>query len=256
MTLPRVAVFAAGYIVGAKAGHERYAQIVNVVERASKKLEEFSSRVDAFDDWVLPKRQSLREQAIEALGRLLTFQRASGQLASAVPTAIRQVSLDPLREQSHRSLMRLFAEMGRTKDALKQYEACRSALQRELGVPPSVETRELHEQIRAGKLGPLPSPAEPVTLEPRPLSEPRAQLRLLTVLGASAADTDPMARAELGFARVAEVVAEYAGQVLRAESDSMLAVFGLNLTKHSDPWRAVSVCRALFEREPNLAVSF
>ena len=44
MTLARVAVFAAGYIVGAKAGRERYAQIVNVVERASKQLEEFSSR--------------------------------------------------------------------------------------------------------------------------------------------------------------------------------------------------------------------
>jgi hypothetical protein len=44
VTLPRVAVFAAGYIVGAKAGRERYAQIVNGVERASKKLEEFSSR--------------------------------------------------------------------------------------------------------------------------------------------------------------------------------------------------------------------
>ena len=44
MTLPKVAVFAAGYIVGAKAGRERYAQIVNVVERASKQLEEFSSR--------------------------------------------------------------------------------------------------------------------------------------------------------------------------------------------------------------------
>ena len=44
MTLPKVAVFAAGYIVGAKAGRERYAQIINVVERASKQLEEFSSR--------------------------------------------------------------------------------------------------------------------------------------------------------------------------------------------------------------------
>jgi hypothetical protein len=39
-----VAVFAAGYIIGARAGRERYAQIVHVVERASQQLEEFSSR--------------------------------------------------------------------------------------------------------------------------------------------------------------------------------------------------------------------
>jgi len=42
--LTRVAVFAAGYIVGARAGRERYAQIVDVLERASQRLEEFGSR--------------------------------------------------------------------------------------------------------------------------------------------------------------------------------------------------------------------
>ena len=38
-----MAVFAAGYIIGAKAGRERYAQIVGVVGKASKRLEEFSA---------------------------------------------------------------------------------------------------------------------------------------------------------------------------------------------------------------------
>jgi hypothetical protein len=42
--LASVAVFAAGYIIGARAGHDRYAQIVHVVEKASQQLEEFSSR--------------------------------------------------------------------------------------------------------------------------------------------------------------------------------------------------------------------
>ena len=44
MKLASLAVFAAGYILGARAGHERYAQIVDVVEKASHQLEEFSSR--------------------------------------------------------------------------------------------------------------------------------------------------------------------------------------------------------------------
>jgi hypothetical protein len=39
-----LAVFAAGYVVGAKAGRERYEQIVDVAEKASRRLDEFSAR--------------------------------------------------------------------------------------------------------------------------------------------------------------------------------------------------------------------
>jgi hypothetical protein len=38
------ALFAAGYVIGAKAGRERYAEIVNGLASASQKLEEFSAR--------------------------------------------------------------------------------------------------------------------------------------------------------------------------------------------------------------------
>ncbi|HEU5077224.1 MAG TPA: BTAD domain-containing putative transcriptional regulator, partial [Polyangiaceae bacterium] len=218
-------------------------------------LEEFSSRVDAFDDWILPKRQALREQAIDALGRLLSFQRAAGQLQAAVATAIRQVSLDPLREVSHRSLMRLFADMGRTRDALKQYEACCAVLQRELNAAPSVETRELSEQIRSGRVRALETQMVPPSPGEDQPKEPKARLRLVTVLALVSAE--PAAEIEGGFlAAIGETVREYAGQLLRVEHDSSLAVFGLNLTKQSDPWRAVAVCRALLERHPELGVSF
>ena len=44
MTLTKVAIFAAGYVFGAKAGRDRYAQIVEVAARASQRLEELSSR--------------------------------------------------------------------------------------------------------------------------------------------------------------------------------------------------------------------
>jgi hypothetical protein len=44
VTLTKVAIFAAGYVFGAKAGHERYAQIAEVAARASQRLEELSSR--------------------------------------------------------------------------------------------------------------------------------------------------------------------------------------------------------------------
>ena len=44
MTLTKVAIFAAGYFFGAKAGRDRYAQIVEVAARASQRLEKLSSR--------------------------------------------------------------------------------------------------------------------------------------------------------------------------------------------------------------------
>ncbi len=44
MKLTSVALFAAGYVIGAKAGRERYAQIIDGAARASQRLEEFSSR--------------------------------------------------------------------------------------------------------------------------------------------------------------------------------------------------------------------
>ena len=44
MKLVGAAVFAAGYVIGARAGRERYVQIVNGLASASQRLEEFSAR--------------------------------------------------------------------------------------------------------------------------------------------------------------------------------------------------------------------
>ena len=44
MTLTKAAFFAAGYFFGAKAGRERYAQIIDVAARASQRLDELSAR--------------------------------------------------------------------------------------------------------------------------------------------------------------------------------------------------------------------
>ena len=47
MTLTKAALFATGYLLGARAGRERYAQILEVAARASERLEELSARGDA-----------------------------------------------------------------------------------------------------------------------------------------------------------------------------------------------------------------
>ena len=49
MRLTTLLMFGAGYVIGARAGRERYAEIVTVAQRASKRLEEYSARHRAGD---------------------------------------------------------------------------------------------------------------------------------------------------------------------------------------------------------------
>jgi hypothetical protein len=61
MKLTAVLMFGAGYVIGTRAGRERYAEIVMVVEKASKRIEEYSARDRAGDGE--PDRGSRRRRA-------------------------------------------------------------------------------------------------------------------------------------------------------------------------------------------------
>ena len=49
MRLTTLLMFGAGYVIGTRAGRERYAEIVTMAQRASKRLEEYSARQRAGD---------------------------------------------------------------------------------------------------------------------------------------------------------------------------------------------------------------
>ncbi len=56
--------------------------------------------------------------------------------------------MDPACEPAHVDLMKLFVRLGRRSDALRQYQTCVEALQRELDAEPSVETKSLYTSIQ------------------------------------------------------------------------------------------------------------
>jgi TolB-like protein/Tfp pilus assembly protein PilF len=58
--------------------------------------------------------------------------------------------MDPLREASHRSLMRAYAEQGEHGLALKQFELCRTVLRDEFAAPVAPETQALADLLSAG----------------------------------------------------------------------------------------------------------
>lgn len=105
-----------------------------------------------FEEWALVQRESLHGQALEALSTLAEYYEEHGDFKAARRHAARQLALDPWREEAHCQLMRALALDGQRSAALAHYETCRRVLVEELGVEPSAKTRELAEQIRAGKL--------------------------------------------------------------------------------------------------------
>ena len=121
-----------------------------------------------FEEWLMLERERLREAALEGLARLLAHQRGAGSTEAALRTALRLAALDPLQEAVHRTVMRLYAQLGRRAAALSQYQRWVAVLQRELGVEPEAATQQLHQEILQQRRVPL------VTAEPSPsVTQPR-----------------------------------------------------------------------------------
>ena len=97
-----------------------------------------------YDDWVLVERErfhQLRLHALEALCERLT---ASGRYGEAIDAGLAAVCAEPLRESSHRVLIKAHLAEGNHAEARRQYELYRQVMRDELGVEPS---RSLRDQM-------------------------------------------------------------------------------------------------------------
>src|SRR5262249_53552415 len=66
---------------------------------------------------------------------------------AAIGYALRAVSADPLREEAHLDLMRLYAAQGQPAAALRQYRELGRLLKEQLDARPSAAARNLAEEI-------------------------------------------------------------------------------------------------------------
>jgi len=108
--------------------------------------------VPEFEAWVLLEQERLRQLMLNALADLITFHQQRRQLAAGIQYAQQLLALDPLQEETHRQLMRLYALDNQRLAALAQYEQCAAILDEDLGVAPDEETTALYEQIRDDKV--------------------------------------------------------------------------------------------------------
>jgi predicted ATPase/DNA-binding SARP family transcriptional activator len=98
--------------------------------------------------WVLGERLHLAEEHLGALHRLVTALEELGDLERSLEYARRAVAADPLREEAHYDLMRLYAAAGQPSAMLRQYQELERLLRDELGEVPSAVTRALAEELR------------------------------------------------------------------------------------------------------------
>jgi DNA-binding SARP family transcriptional activator len=133
-----------------------------------------------FELWLVGERERWRQRVAAALSDLVAHHSQRGEHEEGLRYGRRLLELEPWREEAHRDVMRQLALSGERAAALTQYEACRSALEQELGVEPSTETTWLYEQIKGGQISfvsPRPPSAQQVALSPfvvgLPVTAPR-----------------------------------------------------------------------------------
>ena len=119
-------------------------------------LEGISVTTQELEDWLTFERTRCRNLAQQAYERAIERNQGLGQSVAAIALAQSLLKLDPLREQSHRILMRVFDASGERSKALQQYQRLKDLLKRELGVEPSAQTTHLARQM-------LATPVESIT---------------------------------------------------------------------------------------------
>jgi len=101
-----------------------------------------------YKDWALRERERLRALYLKSLIYLLQYYGLHGRYEKAIAYGQQILDLDPLLEEIHRAIMRLYLENGQRALAARQYEICRLTLSKELDISPMKETQALYTQIR------------------------------------------------------------------------------------------------------------
>ncbi len=99
--------------------------------------------VDWYDDWVIVERERIRQQTLRALESASTDLRRRGHFPAAIDAGVAAIKLAPLRESSHRVVIKAHLAEGNYSEAVRQYEAFAAILSEGLGVSPSAALGEL-----------------------------------------------------------------------------------------------------------------
>jgi len=103
---------------------------------------------DCYRDWCLQERVRLDAAYVAILDKLIVLSELHGDYESGLDYGARILGRDRASEQTHRHMMRLHYLRGDRTAALRQFQACVTALADEFGVAPARGTIALNDQIR------------------------------------------------------------------------------------------------------------
>jgi DNA-binding SARP family transcriptional activator len=101
-----------------------------------------------YDDWVLLERERLRQLRMHALEVLADRLVCAGRHGEAIQAAYAAVRAEPLRESTHRVLIRAHLAEGNVAEAMRAHDSFCRLLADELGVCPTGQMQELIGGIR------------------------------------------------------------------------------------------------------------
>jgi DNA-binding SARP family transcriptional activator len=140
-----------------------------------------------YDDWCLDERYRLEEQYLGLVEASVHELEVAGQIREAVAHAQRLLVIDPLKEEVHRTIIRLLGTLGDRSGLMRQYQRCKEILARELDEPPSVETEAaLANALKMVQTGSSKPPVLPVADDapaPHDARETRRQPNTAEVAG-------------------------------------------------------------------------
>lgn len=121
-----------------------------------------------FEIWLTTERERLEQSHLRALDALVEAHRAAGNWREMIVLARRALASDNLQEPMYRAMMEAHARLGERAEALRQYDALRTTLERELGVEPLPETEALHSAILSAELRPAETAPRASRRQPAP----------------------------------------------------------------------------------------
>jgi DNA-binding SARP family transcriptional activator len=127
---------------------DRLAEAVQEYEAAEGLYQGDLFEEDLYQDWLIPRREGLKDTYLVILSRLSRYHLKEKRYATSIHLCRKILAEDNCREDAHRCLMRCYSRQGQRNLALRQYHLCVETLARMLDIPPTPETLALYQQIR------------------------------------------------------------------------------------------------------------
>lgn len=137
----------AGYAAEDADDRIRYLQAAADAYRGSVLSGVYVRGSATFEEWLMFERESVNQNLVRVCKDLASIYQEKGMAERAIDCLKKLLQMDPLLEEVHLELMRLYYENKERAKAICQYKECVRILGEELNISPMEETRSLYQKI-------------------------------------------------------------------------------------------------------------